>query len=151
LLPNLSVVETGKRNFPVQLLPRYYGKIIEDTVEGKLKGQPFNSTLTVEHPGRDSLFKPASLILAFGVVEPCRRLRQEGGALFEPFGKAQDRLREFAPPPESANRAENPKGPTGQPGFWVLLPKHKDLVRGAKPRGFQKFFVHFSMINSASG
>jgi len=50
------------------------------------------------------------LILAFGVAEPCSRFWKFGGALFEPFGKAQDRLREFAPPPESANRAGNPKG-----------------------------------------
>jgi hypothetical protein len=48
--------------------------------------------------------------LAFGVAEQCSRVREGGGALSEPFGKAQDKLREFAPPPEWANRARNPKG-----------------------------------------
>jgi len=40
--------------------------------------------------------------MAFGVAEQCSRLRKFGGALSE--------LSEFAPPPESANRAGNPKG-----------------------------------------
>jgi len=47
---------------------------------------------------------------AFGVAEPCSRFRKYGGALSEPFGKAQDKLREFAPPPEPTNRAGDPKG-----------------------------------------
>jgi hypothetical protein len=40
--------------------------------------------------------------LTFGVAEPCSWLRKDGGALFE--------RNEFASPPESANRAGNPKG-----------------------------------------
>ena len=56
--------------------------------------------------------------MAFGEAEPCNRLRKYGGALFEPFGNTQDRLRESAPQPdlscakpkEPANRAENSKG-----------------------------------------
>ncbi|GJL60353.1 MAG: hypothetical protein NPIRA03_32100 [Nitrospirales bacterium] len=50
------------------------------------------------------------MVLAFGVAEQCSRFRKDGSALFEPFKKTQDRLREFAPPPELANRARNPKG-----------------------------------------
>ena len=42
------------------------------------------------------------LNIAFGVAEPCSRLRKFGGALFE--------RSEFAPTPKSANRAGNPKG-----------------------------------------
>ena len=43
--------------------------------------------------------------MAFGVAEPCSRLRKIGGALFE--------RSEFAPTQESANRAGNPKGHDG--------------------------------------
>jgi len=46
--------------------------------------------------------------MAFGVAEPCSRLRRFGGALSEPFDKTHDRLRELAV--ESANRPGNPKG-----------------------------------------
>jgi hypothetical protein len=45
------------------------------------------------------------------MTEVCNRLRKNDGTLFEPFEKTQDRLREFAPPPESANRTGAPKGP----------------------------------------
>jgi len=40
--------------------------------------------------------------MAFGVAEPCNRLRKDGGALSE--------RSKFAPTPGSANRAGNPKG-----------------------------------------
>jgi len=50
-----------------------------------------------------------SNFLACAVPEPCSRLRKDGGAASESFGQTQHRLREFAPQPESANRAGNPK------------------------------------------
>jgi hypothetical protein len=40
--------------------------------------------------------------LTFGVAEPFSQVTEDGGALSQRSG--------FAPPPESANRAENPKG-----------------------------------------
>ena len=52
---------------------------------------------------QEKIFHPdICIFLAFGVAEPCSRLRRFGGALSE--------RSEFARPPQSANRAGNPKG-----------------------------------------
>jgi hypothetical protein len=76
------------------------------------------------------------------VAEPCSRVRKDGGALFEHS--------EFAPPPESANRAGNPKG--HDKANTVLGPFAETKGPRAPERNPDNFkiFVHFSMINSAS-
>ena len=61
--------------------------------------QFFLNPLTSIHRTRKLSFRGT---LACGVAEPCSRLRRFGGALSE--------RSEFAPSPESANRAGNPKG-----------------------------------------
>jgi len=53
---------------------------------------------------------------------------EKGRALFEPFDKTQDRLRELRRPRILLVGEGNPKDHDGRKWFWVLLPKQKDLV-----------------------
>ena len=69
-----------------------------------------------------------------GVAEPCSRHREKRRALFEPFGIAQDKLREFARR-RSRRTAKGTRRATVWPTwFWPLLPKQKWVVaRGRNP------------------
>ncbi|MFZ1745081.1 MAG: hypothetical protein WBO24_06310 [Nitrospirales bacterium] len=85
--------------------------------------------------------------MAFGVAEQCSQFRKFGGALSEPFEKTQDRLREFALPPELANRTGNPKGHAR--ANMVLGPFAETKgprAPGRNPDNFKKLFVYFSFF-----
>ena len=72
--------------------------------------------------------------MAFDVAEPCSRLRKFGGALSE--------RSEFAPPPESANRAGNPKGYARATMAFRPFANTKDLMGWSVPRGEAKWSGH---------
>ena len=57
-------------------------------------------------------------------------------ALFEPFDKTQDKLRELVRPPQAGVRPF-PCGQTGRHWFWVLLPKQKGLACRGETRQHQ--------------